>query len=63
VTEKRRTNLVLTRRVDESVLLICPGGIAIRVTVDRINKLGDSPRVRLKFNSPEDVRITRETKL
>jgi hypothetical protein len=33
------------------------------VTVDRINKLGDSPRVRLKFNSPEDVRITRETKL
>lgn len=60
MTEPKVTNLVLTRRVGESVLLICPGGIAIRVTVDRVSRLGSVPRARLSFKGPPSVRIMRE---
>ncbi len=48
--------LVLSRKTEESVLLICPGGQKIEVKVNRI----DGNQAKLGFAAPPDIIILRQ---
>ncbi len=52
----RQTNLVLSRKVNEPIIMTMPDGRVVTVTPCQVN----GNRVKLQFNAPEDVIIHRQ---
>jgi carbon storage regulator len=48
--------LILTRKRDESILILCPGGECVEILVSKI----ENERVKLGVNAPQSVRIFRK---
>ncbi len=48
--------LILSRKIDQSIVLACPGGTDIEVMVTRI----EAGKVRLGIRAPADVSIVRK---
>ena len=54
--EERKLMLVLTRKRNERIHILVPGGPTIIVQVAQI----ETDQIRLGFTAPRDVRIVRE---
>jgi carbon storage regulator CsrA len=50
--------LVLTRNVEESIVLTLPGGALVRIKIGRVSSSCGS--VRLLIDAPHDVTVDRE---
>ncbi|MDR1254903.1 MAG: carbon storage regulator [Puniceicoccales bacterium] len=48
--------LILTRKHDESILILCPSGECVEILVSKI----ENERVKLGVNAPQSVRIFRK---
>ncbi|MDR2769588.1 MAG: carbon storage regulator [Puniceicoccales bacterium] len=48
--------LILTRKRDESILILCPSGECVEILVSKI----ENERVKLGVNAPQSVRIFRK---
>jgi carbon storage regulator len=48
--------LILTRKRDESILILCPSGEYVEILVSKI----ENERVKLGVNAPQSVRIFRK---
>ncbi|MDR2396611.1 MAG: carbon storage regulator [Puniceicoccales bacterium] len=48
--------LILTRKRDESILILCPSGECVEILVSKI----ENERVKLGVNAPQNVRIFRK---
>ncbi|MDR0755640.1 MAG: carbon storage regulator [Puniceicoccales bacterium] len=48
--------LILTRKRDESILILCPSGECVEILVSKL----ENERVKLGVNAPSNVRILRK---
>ncbi|MDR0647688.1 MAG: carbon storage regulator [Puniceicoccales bacterium] len=48
--------LILTRKNNESILILCPGGECVEILVSKI----ENERVKLGVNAPQSIRILRK---